>query len=92
MGNNKLPLLIGFVAMLFLLTACGTSIGQIFSKPVAVTRTFMRALNNDNASRALDQICESMVVPTMPKHFLRDLEYTELTNDDTSASVEVRSG
>lgn len=76
--------------MMLSIIACDTKIDQMFSQPIAVTRAFMQSLNNNNPSKALDQICESMVVPSLPEKMLKKLRYEELSNDGNTASVQVK--
>lgn len=65
-----------FLIIYALLSSCTLTIS-----PDATVRSLFQALNQGNPNRALDYLCESFLLPTLPERFLIDTECKTLTKD-----------
>ncbi|MPM20425.1 hypothetical protein SDC9_66855 [bioreactor metagenome] len=78
-----------FFIVFVLISGCNPGQLVTFSSPVKVTKKFMGALNSNKPAKALDLICESMVIPSLSKDYLKNLNYEEISNDGVLATVHV---
>jgi len=87
----KAKLFLSFSVLLLcsLLISCEVLENLSLNSPTHAVNQFMHALNSDNPSKALDQICESMVIPSLPEKTLKDLDYEEKYSDEETAQVRV---
>jgi hypothetical protein len=78
-----------FILIIVALNACTTRVVSSALSPIIVTKNFIRALNKGEKEKALDYVCESMILPGLPENFLENDHYNLVNNDQDFALVNV---
>jgi len=83
-GSRRL--LVGVLVTLLLAALAGCTIG---GSPEATVSAFFSAINANNPEKAVDYVCGDIVIPQLPPNLLRNMNYKTLTNDGSTARVQV---
>lgn len=87
--KSKIMIVFSILLLSCLLISCEALENISFNSPTYTAKQFMNALNSDNPSKALDKICESMAIPSIPEKTLKDLDYEEQYRDEKTVQVRV---